>query len=279
MDRIKKIKGAISRRIHWYIVARTLAFAVAWLFLPWWLFFFVALYCYFANLFQPWKLFIPFACLFVLMSIQSPSLPFAFVFGAIFYYILLVRDLLVIDRKSTYEILVLTLSFLLLRGFFKGFIDLGASAFCGAFLLSVAIGFLLESMIRFFEAEVPGREIDTGFLVHEEPALSGEIVDGDEDVTAAFPESKREREIVRNQTRTVMTWLIILLSWQLIIIGLLLPLDFVYQSVIVFVAITFFYDLIAGHFFNNLFREKIFVIASVSFSILVILLASASWQL
>jgi energy-coupling factor transporter transmembrane protein EcfT len=81
----------------------------------------------------------------------------------------------------------------------------------------------------------------------------------------------------RDAVRVVVSWLVVLLSWQCILIGLFLPLDFVYQSIIVFIAITFFCEFIAGHFWSDLSREKIFVTASVFFALLVILLASAPW--
>jgi hypothetical protein len=68
-----------------------------------------------------------------------------------------------------------------------------------------------------------------------------------------------------------------LLSWQCILVGLFLPLDFVYQSIIVFIGVTFFCELIAGYFGNDLSRERIFVTASVFFTLLVVLLASTPW--
>jgi energy-coupling factor transporter transmembrane protein EcfT len=78
----------------------------------------------------------------------------------------------------------------------------------------------------------------------------------------------------KGNMRVVVSWLVALLSWQVILIGLFLPLDFVYQSIIVFVAVTFFCELIAGYFWSDLSREQIFVTASVFFVLLVVLLAS-----
>jgi hypothetical protein len=76
--------------------------------------------------------------------------------------------------------------------------------------------------------------------------------------------------------RAVSSWLIVLLSWQSLLASLFLPLDFIYQSIIAFIAITFFCELFTGYLWNDLSREKIFVTASVFFSLLVILFASAS---
>ena len=236
MNLNKKIKSAISLR--WFIL-RAAVFAVAWLVLPWWLFLLVALYCYFIPPFRSGKLFIPFFCLMILTIVQSPGFLFALVFGVAFYCILLIKDLLIINRRSAYEILVLALSFFLIRDFFKGYNGLHGPALFWSFWCAVAIGLLVHSMMRFFEVDVPGRK----------------------------------------NLRTVISWLTILLSWQCILIGLLLPLDFIYQSIIAFVAIAFFCELVAEYFWSDLSRTRIFVTASVFFALLVILFTSAPWKL
>jgi hypothetical protein len=48
----------------------------------------------------------------------------AVLFAAIFYFILLIKDLLIIDRRSAYEILMLVLSYLLVR---RLFLNVGGS--------------------------------------------------------------------------------------------------------------------------------------------------------
>ena len=234
---LRRIHLSLPRKSIRGLILRAAVFAAAWLVLPWWLFLLVAAYCYFIPLFLQGKLLIPFFCLMVLTFVQTPNFLFALVFGVVFYCLLLIKDFLIINRRFAYEILVLALSFFLIRDFFKGYDGLHGSAFFGAFWLAVAIGLLMYSMMRFFAGEALGK----------------------------------------GNMRIVASWLVTLLSWQIILIGLFLPLDFIYQSIVVFVATTFFCELIAGYFWSDLSREKIFVTASVFFALLVILLASVPW--
>ncbi len=303
---------SILKRAHWSLItrahlenwrpifelgSRAVIFAAAWLFLPWWLFLFVALGSYFYHFFQPWKTFAAFLCLVALTAAQSPSLLFALIFGAVFYYLLLIKDLMIIDRRSAYDILVLALSFFLIRDFFRGFYAPGAAAFFWSFWIAVAIGLLADSMMRFFAVDnfssaslsVSARD---AVLDGDQEPVSGENMDSDvfndhlrrprEVKDPRFQYSSLryspEARIPRNRLRPVAAWLIALLSWQLLLVGLFLPLDFIYQSVIVFVAAAFLYELITGYFFNDLSREKTFVTVGVFFSIIILLLASATWK-
>jgi len=236
---LKKIHWSLPRKSVWGLIVRAAAFAVAWLILPWWLFLLVALYCYFIPFFHSGKLLIPFFCLLALTVAQGPSFLSALVFGIIFYCILLIKDLLIINRRSAYEILVLAISFFLIKDFFAGYGGFNSAAFWWAFWCAAAIGLIVNNMMRFFADDVPGK----------------------------------------GNMRTMTSWLIALLSWQCILVGLFLPLNFIYQSIIVFVAVAFFSELVLGYFWNDLSREKIFATASVFFALLVILLASAPWKI
>jgi hypothetical protein len=231
---------SISKQIRWSLALRALIFAAVWFFLPYWLFALVALYCYFVPLFRPWKLFIPFFCIMVLAFIYPAGILFAAILGVMFYCTLLIKDLLVVNRRSMYEILVLALFFFLIRNFFEAWTGFGGGAFIASFFCAVLIGFLTDNIMHFFASETL---LPIGGM------------------------------------RRISGWLMALLSWQALLVGLLLPLDFVYQSIIVFVAITFFYELIIGHFFEDLSRERIFVTAGVFFSLLALLLASAPWRI
>ena len=251
-------------------------FAVTWLILPWWLFLLVALYCYFIPFFWPGKLFVPFFCLMVLTVFL-----FAVVFGVIFYYILLIKDLVIVNRRSAYEILVITLSFFLIRDFFITYNGINGSAFFWSFWLAVAIGLLVYSMMSFFKADVISSPLSATSISDVHDNDISEVV-GDYGSRSFFFSAglfNEGIEIKKPHLRPIAFLLVTFLSWQFIIIGLFLPLDFVYQSIIVFIAVTFFCELIAGYFWNDISRERIFFTASIFFSILVILLASATWKL
>src|SRR3989344_5474343 len=112
---------SISNQIHWSSVLKAVVFALAWLWFPFWLYLPIALYLYLVPLFQARRLAIPFVTLLTLSYLEMPSGMFALMLGAVFYILLLIKDLLLSDRRSAYELLVLMLSFLVLREFYLEF--------------------------------------------------------------------------------------------------------------------------------------------------------------
>lgn len=109
---------SITKQIHWSLAVKAAVFGVVWYFSPGWFFFLVALYMYFIPPFNSAKLLAPFATLTLLCLVQPKSLIFMVIAAALFTWILLIRDLIFIDRKSAYEILVFALSFFLVRFFY-----------------------------------------------------------------------------------------------------------------------------------------------------------------
>jgi hypothetical protein len=231
----EKLKS-ISRQIHWSLLLRAAVFALAWFFFPFWLFFLVALYLYFVPLFQAGAFVIPFFVVLVLAFIHAPSVLFALALGAIFYYLLLIKDLLLIDRVAAYELLVLVLSFFLFREFYQSF----GSGFAGgalwfASLIAALFGLLMNSFIKF----------------------------------TLDPEG--------GGIRRPAVLLSLLAVWQFLVLGLFLPLDFIYQSVIVFLIAVLVVDLVPEYCLHGPVRSKIFATSTVVFAFLVLILASARW--
>ena len=83
----------------------------------------------------------------------------------------------------------------------------------------------------------------------------------------------------RVRLRRVIGWATFFLTWEFLMAGLFLPLDFTYQTVIVFLSLLFFLDLVPQHFFGTLSREKLLATASVVFVMLTVALSSARWGL
>jgi energy-coupling factor transporter transmembrane protein EcfT len=77
--------------------------------------------------------------------------------------------------------------------------------------------------------------------------------------------------------RRMLGWMTFLLTWQLLIAGLFLPLDFLYQSAIVFLVAVIVLDLIPQYVFGELTRVKVLATGTVLFALLVIVLSSARW--
>jgi hypothetical protein len=229
-------KRAISLR---GLLLRAAGFALAWFFLPFWLFFLIALYLYFVPLFRMRFLDALFFAILVLAYIHPVNFLFAVLLFGLFAYILLIKNLLLIDRKSAYELLVFALTFFLLRDFYGQF-NAGISfvAVGWGLLLALLIGVLLNSFMSSQGA------------VGDKPGM-----------------------------RRISSWLCFLVMWQLIILALFLPLDFIYQSIIVFLLGITILDLVPEYYLGSLTREKIYLTGTTVFAVLVIVLASARWVL
>ncbi|HEX4104194.1 MAG TPA: hypothetical protein VHZ04_01805 [Candidatus Paceibacterota bacterium] len=207
--------------------------------LPFWLFFLIALYLYFVPLFQAGKLAVPFFVLLITTYVQAPDPLFIIVFGAVFYFLLLIKDLLLIDRRSAHELLVLVLSFLLLRDFYMAFPQgISGAALWYALFTAILVALLARNLVR----GGTGQGTDLG---GERMAL----------------------------------WLIFSLVWQATIVGLFLPLDFVYQMLAVFLVVILVIDLIPDYLFGTFERTKALTTITVVLILFAVILGSAQWGL
>jgi hypothetical protein len=77
----------------------------------------------------------------------------------------------------------------------------------------------------------------------------------------------------------MLSWMIFLLMWQLLIVGLFLPLDFLYQSAIIFLVAAILINLVPQYIFGESSRAKMLVTGSTLFVLLTIVAASARWVL
>lgn len=238
-----KLKS-ITRQIHWSLLLRAAAFALAWLYVPFWVFLLVALYCYCVPIFRADKFAVPFGVLLILTAFHSPDGWMAFILGAIFYYLLLIKDLLVIDRTTARSILVMILSFFLLREFYAAFSNgpLGLALF-GALVAAILFGLLMHNLLDNFRR--------------------------------SYEEDEKGEKNVRN----VVSCLSVVLMAQCLVVGLFLPLDFIYQSVLIFLFAALMVDLLPNQVFGNLSWDKIRLTSFVCFALTVIILVSAKWSL
>ncbi len=237
---------SISRQIHWSSLLRAVIFAFAWLIVPFWFFALIALYLYFVPVPGSKTVAWPFLILLILMFFEPAGFAFALLFGATFFYILLIKELVLIDRESAYEVAVLFLAFLACRDLYLhegGAINIGSLTF--AFFAALLIGRLLASFIKFGTAP----QLDT------EPTLE------------------------RRHVRRTAVWISTLIAWQMLIVGLFLPVDFVYQAVAAFLGIALLFDLVPQYLVGKLSSEKTLITASIIFALFVIVIGSARWVL
>src|SRR6185437_14456374 len=83
----------------------------------------------------------------------------------------------------------------------------------------------------------------------------------------------------RNSSQRIAWWLMFLLIWQTAIAGLFLPLDFVYQTILVFLAAVLIMTLISDYLFGTLNRVKSLTSVTVIFILFALVLTSARWGL
>lgn len=235
---------SILKQTNWSLVLKAIIFGVAWWALPFWLFVLVALYLYFVPMTGASKVSVPFFVLLLITFLQGQTWLSAVIFAALFYFILLIKDLLIIDRRPAYEILILILSYLLLRGFF---LNVGGALDRQSLFDSVIAAWAVSAMVASFITNFSGASEDA---------------------------SRDARSF-----RRMLGWMTFLLMWQLLLVGLFLPLDFLYQSAIVFLVAAVLIDLVPQYVFGELSRAKVLATGSVLFALLVIVAASARWVL
>jgi hypothetical protein len=226
-------------------IIRAIVFALAWAILPFWLFFFVALYLFFVPFPQIGSVIVPFLVLLALAWLQSPGFYAAVIFGVIFWYILLIKEFYIVDRRSAYEILLLALTYFSFRAFYlrvgAGF---GPGAVFFALIVAAAIGVLFSSFVKNFGEEI------------EAPHDAGRSL------------------------RRATSFAVFFVLFELLMTGLFLPLDFIYQSSIVFILAALFMEFSSKHLFGtNFSRRRMLVVSSVAFVLLVLILGSARWGL
>ncbi len=241
IERLRPLRGTM---------VRALAFGLAWAILPSWLFVILALYLFFVPPAQAGTVIVPFIVLLGLALLTPGGSLLAVVFGLLFWYILLIKELYLIDRKTAYEVLSFVLVFLVFRLFYDrlgGGAD--AATFFFAALAAIVTGMLFSSFIAAFMPDRPAEE------------------------------SGNAASAVR-RLRRVASATIAFLVFEILLAGLFLPLDFIYQTAVTFLIALLLMDLAARHLLEGpLSRERILIVSGTVGALLVILLGSAAWTL
>ena len=229
--------SGISRRLRSFqaVIVKSLIFGLAWYFLPAWLFYIIALILYFIPFFQ-WKKFFPFFIAILGLYWFGPvTVWYAFVGAVLFGWLLGIREMLLVNRKAAAETLLLAIFFFSARVLY-------------AMNPVAAAGGLYESL---------GLAVITGWMMRS-------LMDGFVD------EKTKPQAIVR-----AAAWLVALLMWQIMMVGFLLPLDFVYQSTMAFLAAALMIDIVSSYVWGEAERKRILFVVSMVFGYLVLVLASA----
>lgn len=233
----------ILKQTHWSLALKAILFGVAWLFLPLWAFFLLGLYFYLVPLFRPLMLALPFFVVLFFAATEPASVWLAVLFSVLFYMILGIKDFILIRRQPVHEVLVLSLLFLIFVRFFSV-----VDSWSGYIVLfySLALGVVLFSLAR-------------GFMVYG-------------DITEASVRALARR-------RDVALAVIAFILWQITLVLIFAPLNFLYQSAILFVVATLCLEFAYDYLNGNLTRRRALTNFSIFFVFLVVILGSAQWGL
>lgn len=275
-DRFRSLRGPL---------VRAAIFAVAWGVCPYWLFLLIALYLFLVPISQARNLAAPFIVLLGLAALIPTGFPMAIVFGVLFWYILLIKELYLVDRRTAYEVLVLGLTFLVFRLFYErvgdGFASAGGMLWAAITAAAVAVLFA-GFTANFADPAVSRRAGSVGDAAPVSPETAGGGGGGSGAVADAEPgaaRSSRERRHARLLHR-VTGFAVFFATLEITLAGLFLPLDFVYQSTIAFVAAALLMDF-AGRrlLYGAIDRTRVLVVGSAAFALLAVILGSARWGL
>lgn len=228
------------RTIPWSLALKAAIFAGAWLLLPFWLFFLLALGLYFFPPFEPGRLLWPYLATLFFAAVFSPTLLSALFLGLIFYLVLGIKDLIFIYRFQAYEALIFLLFTLGFLNFFLRYDRLIAPDLLPASLgLALLFTLLLRGFFLYGAEEnklPPGR----GMLL---PGLA----------------------------------LFLLGEW--VIALLFLPLSLFFQTAILLLGAVSLTELLWSYKVGELGRREILLHFSVFFAFLVVVLAANIWKI
>ena len=213
-------------------------FCLAWYLFPAWLFIPIALALYFAPFFNSGKFLAFFFAILGIYFLAPGTLAYALIGGFLLAWLLALKELFFIDRQTIGETLVLAITFFLFRTFFLRYTIIGAGAIIGSLIVAAMIGW----MIRVLEE--------------------------------SFFRDSVETAVVEIKSTP---WISALIIWQGIVVGLFMPLDFLYQSIIIFLLAVLVIDCSVTAAWKNLSREKILRTASFVFAVLVLVITAAPW--
>lgn len=225
-------KTALSVRV---LLLKSLIFGLSWFILPFWAFLAVAVYFYLVPFFQPFKLIIPFMLTIAVAFIVPYGFWFAVFLGTLFFFLIGIKNLILINRFDNHQMMVFLILFLVFFGFFLHFQNWQRWIVS---LISLGVGlsyfFLFDELADYIKRNDEPKKI----------FISG---------LGAF------------------------LLWQVVMAVLFLPLNYFYQTALLFLFSVILTDFLLEYLGGGISRKKILTDFSIFFVIAVIMLASANW--
>jgi len=229
----------ILRPIPWSLLLKALAFGAGWLILPFWAFVVLAILLYFLPMFQVLKLLFPFVLTLILAYLVPPSLWAGLFLSALFFFILGVKDLVLIDRAAAFRFLLYILLFIAFFYSFSQF-DSGLTiySFSWFFVVSALFTLLLGNFFRY-----------SGLGL--------------------------EKKRFKNTALSILG----LLLFEFSLAILFLPLNFFVSALLLFTVAVIFFELSADYFSGRLTARRILGYGTVFFLVYILIFASQNFTI
>lgn len=147
----EKLKS-ILRAIPWYLALKSAVFAAAWVALPEWMAWVLALVFYFSSFFRAKHMGVPFLALLIIGHLLGQNLVVAVALGFIFFLILGSKELIFIDRRGAMRAIIYSILFLGSIAFYSDLDGWAASMPLKAFLFAWLFWALSRRFIAKLEA-------------------------------------------------------------------------------------------------------------------------------
>jgi hypothetical protein len=142
-----KLKSAL-RIIPWQLIVESIFIALAWFFLPLWVFILAAIYFYLSPLILPLESLSLFLIFLILALILPINILIALIIGIAFALILGIKNLIFIDRGMVSEIIFFLFFFLIYLLFFSSYSFISLSSIGTGCLIFLASYFLILNLIK-----------------------------------------------------------------------------------------------------------------------------------
>lgn len=246
------------------LLFKSFILGLSWLILPFWAFLALSVYFYLVPFFQPFKLIIPFMLALAVAFAAPHGFWFAILIGMLFFLLLGIKNLILIHRFDNHQMMVFLILFLLFFSFFFHFQNWQRWIVS---LISLGVGL-------------------SYFFLFDELADYIKIKRNDEPKKIFIPlEAERPKALValaywRGRSLTgFISGLGAFFLWQVVMAVLFLPLNYFYQTALLFLFSVILTDFLLEYLGGGISRKKILTDFSIFFVIAVIMLASANWGL
>ena len=210
---------------------------LVWMLLPYWVFLLAILGFYFIPIFKPHSLLLPLGAILFFAAIFPENWWMALTLAALFFLILGVKDLILVNRSQAYEVLAWFIVFLAALNFFIRFDRLDKPMLAWSWVIAAVFAITLKNAASFAS-----------------PA-----------------------PIVWNRRSAVIFGVIGLILWQWLMAIFFLPMNFLLQSALLMLVAIILAEILLDYFGEKLSSRRLLIYFSLFFVAMVVGLAATPW--